>query len=77
MTGRLMTRCECAELSFEEIADLASREGIEAFGLLCTRTGCAATCTACKPDLEAFLARFMHEACARSQGISRQTAAAS
>ena len=50
-----MTRCECAELTFDEIADLAQREGIEGFGLLCKRTGCAATCTACKPDLESFL----------------------
>ena len=55
MTGRPMTRCECAELTFEEIADLASREGIEGFALLCRRTGCAATCTACKPDLETIL----------------------
>ena len=72
-----MTRCECAELTFEEIADLAQREGIDGFGLLCKRTGCAATCTACKPDLEAFLARIVHEACARSQGTSHQTVAAS
>ena len=55
MTGRPMTRCECAELTFERIADLADREGIEGFGLLRKRTGCAETCTACKPDLEAFL----------------------
>lgn len=50
-----MTRCECAELSFEQIADLADREGIETFPFLCTRTGCCSTCTACGPDLKAFL----------------------
>ncbi|MCZ6788233.1 MAG: hypothetical protein O7E54_13820 [Planctomycetota bacterium] len=77
MAGRHMTRCECADLTFAEIADLASREGIEGFALLCRRTGCAATCTACKPDLEAFLARVIHEASARRQGISRRTAAVS
>ncbi|MEE8105065.1 MAG: hypothetical protein V3T86_05980 [Planctomycetota bacterium] len=50
-----MTRCECAEMSFEQIADLADREGIETFSFLCTRTGCCSTCTACGPDLKAFL----------------------
>jgi bacterioferritin-associated ferredoxin len=52
-----MTRCECAGLTFEQIARVAVREGITAFELLCRRTGCAATCTACRCDLEAFLAR--------------------
>jgi bacterioferritin-associated ferredoxin len=52
-----MTRCECAGLAFEEIAKIALREGITAFEVLCRRTGCAATCTACRPDLLAFLAR--------------------
>lgn len=52
-----MTRCECAGLSFEEIARIAERERIAAFEVLCRRTGCAATCTACRADLEAFLAR--------------------
>ena len=50
-----MTRCECAEMSFEQIADLADREGIETFPFLCKRTGCCSTCTACGPDLKAFL----------------------
>jgi bacterioferritin-associated ferredoxin len=52
-----MTRCECAGLAFEEIARVAEREGITAFEVLCRRTGCAATCTACRRDLEAFLRR--------------------
>lgn len=52
-----MTRCECAGLGFEEIARIADRERIAAFEVLCRRTGCASTCTACRFDLEAFLAR--------------------
>ncbi len=52
-----MTRCECAGLSFKEIAGIADREGIDEFELLSRRTGCANTCTACTCDLKAFLAR--------------------
>ncbi|MFQ5845302.1 MAG: bacterioferritin-associated ferredoxin [Planctomycetota bacterium] len=50
-----MTRCECAGLTFAEIAALARREGIEDFELLRRRTGCASTCTACRPELRACL----------------------
>ena len=56
MKSPRMTRCECAEITFAEIADQAEREGIDEFALLCRRTGCASTCTACGPDLEAYLA---------------------
>jgi bacterioferritin-associated ferredoxin len=52
-----MTRCECAGITFEEIARISERERIAAFEVLCRRTGCASTCTACRGDLEAFLAR--------------------
>ena len=52
-----MDRCECAGWTFEEIARIAEREGIDGLDLLGRRTGCARTCTACRPDLEAFLAR--------------------
>ena len=51
-----MSRCECAALPFEKIAELAERDGITEFELLCRKTGCASTCTACLPDLQAFLA---------------------
>ena len=51
-----MSRCECAALSFQQIAALAERDGITEFELLCGKTGCASTCTACLPDLQAFLA---------------------
>jgi len=51
-----MTRCECAGLAFEELARLAAREGFDDFERLCARSGCAVTCTACKPDLRAYLA---------------------
>ena len=50
-----MTRCECTGLTFRAIRTIADREGIDDFAFLCRRTGCAATCTACRPDLEAFL----------------------
>jgi NAD(P)H-nitrite reductase large subunit len=51
-----MTRCECAELPFEEVArrvleDGASLEEVQ------ERTGCGRLCTACLPDLSAHLAR--------------------
>jgi len=52
-----MDRCECAGWTFDEIARIAEREGIDGIELLSRRTGCACTCTACRPDLEAFLAR--------------------
>ncbi len=51
-----MTRCECAGLAFGEIARIADREGVEDLTMLTRRTGCAGTCTACLPDLAAFLA---------------------
>ncbi len=51
-----MTRCECAEMRFEEIETKLDqhRLTLEELG---KRTGCAQTCTACLPDLKAFLAR--------------------
>ena len=50
-----MTRCECAEMRFEEIPEKLAREhlSLEDLG---KRTGCGQTCTACLPDLKAFLA---------------------
>jgi bacterioferritin-associated ferredoxin len=50
-----MTRCECADLSFEEVA----RE-VRGCGRTLTdvtrATGCGGICTACIPDLEQYLA---------------------
>jgi NAD(P)H-nitrite reductase large subunit len=51
-----MTRCECAELPFEEIARRMTHEG-QTLREMSARTGCGQTCTACLPDLEDFLAR--------------------
>ena len=51
-----MTRCECVELSFEEIARRVQEEGLP-FDELQSRTGCGLLCTACLPDLRAHLAR--------------------
>jgi bacterioferritin-associated ferredoxin len=50
-----MTRCECAGVGFEEIARRLSEQRIS-LEEACGRTGCGATCTACLPDLRAYLA---------------------
>ena len=41
-----MTRCECAGVSFEEIARRLREEGLS-LEEACGRTGCGGTCTAC------------------------------
>lgn len=50
-----MMRCECAELTFDEVArriqDGASLDEVQ------ERTGCGRLCTACLPELRAHLAR--------------------
>jgi bacterioferritin-associated ferredoxin len=50
-----MTRCECAGVGFEEIARRLGEQGMS-LEEACGRTGCGATCTACLPDLRAYLA---------------------
>jgi len=50
-----MTRCECASMSFEEIARKMETQGLT-LGECARRTGCGQTCTACLPDLQAFVA---------------------
>jgi NAD(P)H-nitrite reductase large subunit len=55
--GQPMTRCECADVSFQEIAREMAATGSsldEAGG----RTGCGLTCTACLPDLRRYLSRL-------------------
>jgi hypothetical protein len=54
-SGRVMTRCECAGLPFDEIARRLGElgQGLEA---LQRETGCGRLCTACLPDLDAHLA---------------------
>jgi bacterioferritin-associated ferredoxin len=54
--GRAMTRCECAEMPFAEVARRVRDEG-QSLADLGRRTGCGQTCTACLPDLEDFLGR--------------------
>ncbi len=51
-----MTRCECVELPFDEIARRLQKDGLS-FEELQDRTGCGLLCTACLPDLRAHLAR--------------------
>lgn len=53
--GRAMTRCECAELSFEEIARRLREKG-QSLEKLQRETGCGRLCTACLPDLHDHLA---------------------
>jgi len=53
--GNAMTRCECAGLTFRAVAEFADRDGIEGLERICQRAGCGQLCTACRPDLEAYL----------------------
>ncbi len=55
-----MTRCECAELPFPAIARLAREQGLSLEEVV-RRTGCGDTCTACLPDLRAYLASHAEE----------------
>jgi bacterioferritin-associated ferredoxin len=55
-SGRAMTRCECASMSFAEVARRLREERVS-LDEVGRRTGCGRTCTACLPDLQAFLAR--------------------
>lgn len=52
--SRRMTRCECAEMAFAAIARLVREEGLS-LEEITHRTGCGHTCTACLPDLQAYL----------------------
>jgi NAD(P)H-nitrite reductase large subunit len=54
--GQAMTRCECAGMSFAEIAQRLSTECLS-LEEVTHRTGCGTTCTACLPDLRDYLAR--------------------
>jgi len=54
-TSRAMSRCECAGVSFQEIAHRIEAEGTP-LEEICRRTGCGLTCTACVPDLVRALA---------------------
>ncbi len=51
-----MTRCECVELPFDEVARRVREDGLSLEELQ-DRTGCGRLCTACLPDLRAHLAR--------------------
>jgi bacterioferritin-associated ferredoxin len=50
-----MTRCECAEVGFDEVARRLREEGATLEALQ-ERTGCGRMCSACLPDLRAHLA---------------------
>jgi bacterioferritin-associated ferredoxin len=52
-----MTRCECAELSFDEIARRIGEEG-QSLELVQQTTGCGLLCSACVPDLHKLVARL-------------------
>ena len=50
-----MTRCECAEVPFEEVARRIREDG-SALEEVQDRTGCGRLCSACLPDLRDHLA---------------------
>ena len=50
-----MTRCECAGLSFDEVARRIREEG-QTLEEVQDRTGCGRLCSACLPDLRDHLA---------------------
>lgn len=49
-----MSRCECAEVGFQEIG--RQMDAGASFEEVSRKTGCGTTCTACLPDLRRFLA---------------------
>ena len=53
--ARCMTRCECAELPFDEVARRVREEG-STLEEVQERTGCGRMCSACLPDLRDHLA---------------------
>jgi len=53
--GRTMTRCECASLTFDEIARRVCALG-QSLEVVQRETGCGHLCTACLPDLRDHLA---------------------
>jgi bacterioferritin-associated ferredoxin len=55
LLGPPMTRCECAGVTFEEVARRMARERLAADQAV-RRTGCGQNCGACIPDLLRFLA---------------------
>jgi hypothetical protein len=52
---RAMTRCECAGLSFHEVAREMAATG-RSLEETTRRNGCAQNCTACLPDLLSYFA---------------------
>jgi len=52
---RAMSRCECAELPFDEVARWIRDQGATLEDVQ-ERTGCGRLCSACLPDLRAHLA---------------------
>jgi len=53
--GRVMTRCECTELRFDEVARRIREQGLSLEAVQ-RDTGCGRLCTACLPDLNEHLA---------------------
>jgi bacterioferritin-associated ferredoxin len=51
-----MERCECAEMSFAEVARRMKDDGLS-LEEVAERTGCGRMCSACLPDLRK---RFRH-----------------
>jgi NAD(P)H-nitrite reductase large subunit len=54
--SRTMERCECAEMSFDEVVRRIQEEGLS-LEEIAERTGCGRMCSACLPDPRRRLAR--------------------
>ena len=51
-----MTRCECAEVSFDEVARRMREEGLS-LEEISERIGCGRLCSACLPDLRSHVCK--------------------
>ena len=61
-----MSRCECHEVSFEEILRYARLLGNDDMTYLMEKVGFGHTCTACHCDVKALLAEQNHDMMAES-----------
>jgi len=52
-----MTRCECTEMAFDEVARRMQEAGLS-LDQVAERTGCGRLCTACLPDLRDHVSRI-------------------
>lgn len=56
VSDKTMTRCECEEVTFREVAEVARRHAPLDFDELRNEARCGRLCTACHCDLKKYLA---------------------